>query len=470
MSREKTVVKNTLIMAIGTFLPRIINILTTPIILANVNKEQYGQLDLVTTTILSFIVPLCTLQLEQALFRFLVDAKNEREQRKTITNGYAMIFGLMFIAAIICWFVPIGMFEGDFKFLVIGYIWIEIIASTSRFVLRAFSKYKEYSFLAALVVIVNFIVLSICLLGLHTGYIGVLLALIVADVVGFIYVLCVCNIFKFFRVKELSRDYSIKMLNYALPFVPNMVSWYINQLSDRWIISIFLGPGANGIYALANKIPSIVNILYPAFNLAWTDSATRSVNDHDSGKYYNRMFKMLFCIISAGTVLLLAVSPIVFGILCQNIELVSAFNYTPTLIVATYFYCFSQFFGSIYVALKSAKNMSVTTSIAAVINIVINLGLIKIIGIQAAVLSTLAANLFLAGYRFFDLNRRYVRLKINKRLTILTIVIFAISMLLAWSGDYLLWALNLVLACGYAYFISGDIFIGMIKSFLHKRK
>lgn len=469
MSREKTLVKNTLIMALGTFLPRIINIVTTPIINGNVTIEQYGQIDLVTTTILSFIVPLCTLQIEQALFRFLVDAKNEKEKRLAITNGYIMIFGLMALVAIICWFVPINMFEGSFKLLVIGYIWIEIIATTSRFVLRAFSKYKEYSILAALVVIVNFIVLSICLLYLKTGYIGVLLALVIADIVGFIYVLCVCNIFKFFKIKYFYGEYALRMLGYALPFVPNMVSWYINQLSDRWIISIFLGAGPNGIYALANKIPSIVNILYPAFNLAWTDSATRTVNDADSGKYYNKMFRKLFCVISAGTVLLLAGSPIIFEILCRNKELYSAFNYTPTLIIATYFYCFSQFFGSIYVAVRSAKNMSVTTTIAAGINIVINLGLINIIGIQAAVLSTLAANLFLAGYRFFDLNKNYYSLKINKRLTVLTTVVMIIISLLAWSKDPVLWGLNIVLALGYAYFISGDIIVGMIRSFIKKR-
>ena len=187
MSREKTLVKNTLIMALGTFLPRIINLLTTPIITSATTDAQYGQLDLVTTTILSFIVPLCTLQIEQALFRFLVDAKSEKEQRRVITNGYVMIFGLMVIAAIICLFVPISMFEGSFKLLIIGYIWIEIIATTSRFVLRAFSKYKEYSILAALVVIVNFVVVSVCLLWLKTGYIGVLIALVAADVVGFIY-------------------------------------------------------------------------------------------------------------------------------------------------------------------------------------------------------------------------------------------------------------------------------------------
>ena len=469
MSREKTVVKNTLIMAIGTFLPRIINLLTTPIITSSTTDTQFGQLDLVTTTILSFIVPLCTLQLEQALFRFLVDAKNEKEQKSVITNGYAMIFSLMLIVGIICLFTPIDLFNGSYKFLVIGYIWIEIIATTSRFVLRAFSKYKEYSILAALVVVVNFIIVSICLLWLKTGYIGVLIALTLADVVGFIYVLFVCNIFKYFNFKYFRVKYATKMLRYALPFIPNTVSWYINQLSDRWIISIFLGAGANGVYALANKIPSIVNILYPAFNLAWTDSATRSVNDPDSSKYYNRMFKMLFCIVSAGTVLLLATSPIIFNILCRNKSLYAAFNYTPILIIATYFYCFSQFFGSIYVAKKSAKNMSITTTMAAIINIVINLILIQVIGVLAAVLSTLIANLFLAGYRFIDLNRKYCRLRINKRLTILSIVIILIISFLAYCNDPILLVLNIVLALGYAYFISGDIFITMVKSFVKKR-
>ena len=124
MSREKSLIKNTLIMAVGTFLPRIINLLTTPIITSSTTGAQYGQIDLVTSTILNFIVPLCTLQLEQALFRFLVDAKSEEEQRKTITNGYLIIFIMMILAAIICLFVPINMFEGPLKLFIIGYIWI----------------------------------------------------------------------------------------------------------------------------------------------------------------------------------------------------------------------------------------------------------------------------------------------------------------------------------------------------------
>ena len=178
---------------------------------------------------------------------------------------------------------------------------------------------------------------------------------------------------------------------------------------------------------------------------------------------------MLFCIVSAGSVLLLAVSPFLFMILNQNTSLANAYSYTPTLILAMYFYCFSQFFGSIYVAVKSAKNMAITTTISAMINIVINVVFINIIGVQAAVISTLIANLFLAGYRFIDLNRRYCRLRINKRLTILTIIVFVISMFLAWSNSLQLWIVNAVFAVIFAYFISGDVFIGMIRSFIKKK-
>ena len=113
--------------------------------------------------------------------------------------------------------------------------------------------------------------------------------------------------------------------------------------------------------------------------------------------------------------------------------------------------------------------MSITTTMAAIINIVINLILIQQIGVLAAVLSTLVANLFLAGYRFIDLNRKYCRLRINKRLTILSIIVILIISLLAYCTDPILWVLNIVLALGYAYFISGDIFITMFKSFIKKR-
>lgn len=468
MSREKSLFKNTIILAIGTFLPRIINLATTPLITKHTSGTEFGYMDFITSTILSFVVPVCTLQLEQALFRFLIDAKSEKEKKVVITSGYVLIMAIMAVIGVACWFIPVNGFAGGFKVLLIGYIWIEIICQMSRFVLRAFSMYKEYSIFAALAVIVNFAVVALCFLVLKTGYMGILIALTVADVVGVCYVLFTSKMFHYFDVRCFNSQMMVEMLKYSLPFVPNMVSWYVNLLSDKWIIIWALGSGANGIYAMANKIPSIVNILYPAFNLAWTESATRSVEDEDSNKYYSRMFKMIFCILSGGTACLLAICPYLFSFLNKNTDLNAAFYYTPTLIVATYFYCFAQFFSSIYIAIKSGKNMSVSTTIAAIINVVLNLALIKFIGVQAAVLSTLISNFALAGYRYYDINKNYYRMKVNKRLMTLTVIVLALVCALCWTNDPILWILNVVIAFGFAYFITGDIAKGLLKSILHK--
>lgn len=469
MSREKSLMKNTIILAIGTFLPRIINLATTPIITSTISTEAVGYIDVVTTIILALIVPIGTLQLEQALFRFLIDAKTDDERRRVITTGYSLIALIMIIIGLVCLFVPVTGFTGIYKLLLIGYIWIEIMSQMSRFVLRAFSMYKEYSVFAAIAVIVNFVSIFICLVVLKTGYMGVIISLALADIVGMLYVLFTSNIFKYFNLKYLNYELGKDMLRFSIPFVPNMVSWFINQLSDRWLIAIFLGNAANGVYMMANKIPSIVNILYPAFNMAWTESASRSISDDDTEKYYSKMFKMLFYVISAGTACLTAISPFLFVILCRNVNLNVALYYTPTLIIATYFYCFAQFFSSIYIAVKSGKSMSITTTVAAVINVVINLLFLNLIGVQAAVISTFVANLSLAGYRYYDINKNYYKLKVNKRIVILTGIILLINSLLSLSGNNILMVLNLVIAGSYAYFIAGDIVGGMVKSVINKK-
>lgn len=469
MSREKSLFKNTIILAIGTVLPRIINLATTPIITKNTTTAQFGYIDFITSTILSFVVPICTLQLEQALFRYLIDAKSEKEKKVVITSGFALIFLIMLILAVGCFFIPIDQFGGPYKLLLIGYIWIEIICQMSRFVLRAFSMYKEYSVFAGLTVIANFVVLVICLLVFKTGYMGVMIALTAADVVGIIYVFTTSKMLRYIDLKCFDYAMMKEMLRFSLPFVPNMVSWYVNLLSSKWIIIGFLGSGANGIYAMANKIPSIVNILYPAFNLAWTESATRSVGDEDTSSYYSRMFKMIFCVLSGGTACLLAISPFLFTFLNKNPGLNAAFYYVPTLIIATYFYCFAQFFSSIYIAIKAGKNMSISTTIAAVLNVIINIVLIKFIGVQAAVLATFISNFALVAYRYYDINKNHYRIKINKRLATLTVIVFALIVLLCWSNDTTLWILNIVISLGYAYFITGDVFMGMLKSLLNRR-
>lgn len=81
MNREKVLIKNTVIITIGKVCTQMISFFLLPIYTAILSTEEYGVVDLMNTLV-SLLLPIITLQIEQALFRFLVDNRNNLEEKK----------------------------------------------------------------------------------------------------------------------------------------------------------------------------------------------------------------------------------------------------------------------------------------------------------------------------------------------------------------------------------------------------
>jgi O-antigen/teichoic acid export membrane protein len=79
--------------------------------------------------------------------------------------------------------------------------------------------------------------------------------------------------------------------------------------------------------------------------------------------------------------------------------------------------------GSIYVALKKSKEIAKTSTYAAIINLAVNIALVRFIGLYAASISTLVAFLAMSIYRYVDV-QKYVKIKLNKGM-ILGMALFA---------------------------------------------
>ena len=62
--------KNTLILSLGTFLPKFAAFITLPILTGQLTKVEYGTYDLVTVMV-SLLLPAATLQIQAAAFRLL---------------------------------------------------------------------------------------------------------------------------------------------------------------------------------------------------------------------------------------------------------------------------------------------------------------------------------------------------------------------------------------------------------------
>ena len=84
MNRNVELVKNTLILSIGTFVPKLMTLITLPILTACLNTTEYGNYDLILS-LASLLIPVLTLQIQQAVFRHLISSKKFRDQKIYIT-------------------------------------------------------------------------------------------------------------------------------------------------------------------------------------------------------------------------------------------------------------------------------------------------------------------------------------------------------------------------------------------------
>lgn len=96
-ANNKTLIKNTGIIAIGNISTKLINFLLLPLYTSLISTEDYGTIDLLSTYT-TLILAVVSLQLYQAVFRFVaVDRDDPEKTKSTITT----IFGLSFIAAVV---------------------------------------------------------------------------------------------------------------------------------------------------------------------------------------------------------------------------------------------------------------------------------------------------------------------------------------------------------------------------------
>ena len=76
MDKNKILAKNTIILGIGQFIPKIIAMITLPILTKAFTTDEYGIYDLIIS-FSSLAIPLMTLLIQQAVFRFLINEENE---------------------------------------------------------------------------------------------------------------------------------------------------------------------------------------------------------------------------------------------------------------------------------------------------------------------------------------------------------------------------------------------------------
>ena len=447
MNQKKQLMKNTIIIAIGKLSTQIISYLLLPLYTSQLDPSEYGNYDFICTLSV-FLCPIITLLMEESMFRYLIDADSKVQRKKIITQTIIYtFFGTVLFTIIAALIMGFGTdYTPMYITAIITFVISNILIGLSNALSRGLGKIKLYSVSNFILGISTIILNIVFILALNAGAEGLLWSNTIANALTAIIILVILKLPKY--IGKINKPLMKDMIKYSIPLVPNSISWSIINMSDRIILTQMVSSAANGIYAMANKFPNIINVLYGYFYTAWKESAAKIVKEDNKNQYYNSIYHDAKRFLYAVTICLIAVMPFAFPIFI-NEAYDEAYVYIPIVMIATYYSNLSSFYGGIFSAYKDTKIMGTTTIVAAIINLVIDLLLVNSLKIYAACFSTLIANLIVYFYRKKKL-KKYLKLKELKWqgpmlfLAIVCLAYYAKYIPGVGNNPVLLWTINVI--------------------------
>lgn len=463
--RQSELVKNTVILTVGKICTQFVSFALLPLYTALLDPAEFGIVDLFNTYI-TLLLPLANWQLDLGLFRFLVDVRKDKEKQKTV---FSTVINLNFLQSFIylALFLLVQPFiHSEFKvFLAIDVV-LNIFLNTLFQFARGVGDNASYS-IGSFIAATSAVVLNVVfIVFLKWGALGMFLATMFSKVFSIMFLFVRKKIWRYYHTRGYSKILAKEILKYSFPLIPNQLSWWVVGVSDRTIISYVLTVSANGIYSIANKFSGLFITFYNIFNMSWTESVSLYIDDEDRDVFLTETINVTIELFASACIGIIAIMPFVFPLMVDN-KYADAYYQIPILMVAVLFQVVCGLYSVVYLAKKLTKESAKTAFFAAVINIAINILLIRSWGLYAASFSTLVAYMAMAIYRYFDV-KKYVRASIKPVLILRTILLLCGTLMAYYLKIRIIQALWLVIVGLYAIYFNWSFIIGIFRIIVGK--
>lgn len=468
MSREKNLAKNTIIITIGKICTQLITFFLLPLYTGILSTEEYGTVDLLNTLV-SLLLPIVTFQVEQAVFRELIEVRGKKDKESRIISSAVITVIFQCIVYLIIFALISPFINNHYKFFLATNVVANIFLSLLLQIARGFGDNKKYAFASFISALSTIIFNVLFLVVIKLGANGMLLGTMLGQIVATVYLFISLRLCKYLKIKDYKKEVIKSLWKYSLPLIPNAISWWVFNASDRVIASAFLGVDQNGILAASLKFSAVFITFYNIFNMSWTESISIAIKDDDVGDYFNRMFNIVLRLFTAMAVGMIACMPFVFPIMI-NEKFSAGYGLIPISIVGSLFNVVVGLISVIYVAEKNTKAIASTSIVSAVINIIVHLVLIKFIGLYAAVISTFVAYFVMSIYRLADASKRYFKIKVDMNFVIRSLITLIFVFVSYYINNIYLNVFVVLFAVLFAIYINRDSFDIIFKLFTKKLK
>ena len=393
----------------GNIGSKFILFLLVPLYTNYMTVEEYGTSDLVFT-VAQLLLPVVSVVIYDSVIRFGL-SKFEKDVN-VLLCGYIVLVGASIFTITITVFI--GLYDpiNEWKW----YLSIYVILSLASSIQMNYLKVKDKNILYSTISIMQTLLMA----GLNVLFLVVFKIGVKGYLISHIVAICITVILSFVfgrfgtELKTATFDHNLlkKMIVYSVPLVLNNISWWVVQSSDKMMVEWFIGTSALGIYSIASKIPSFINVMTNVFSQAWGISTVKEIESTNDRKFYSNVLKIYIFVSFGLCILLVSIIKPFMNIYVGNL-FYDAWRYVPMLLCAAVFASIAYYYGSLYGALKKTVNNMLTTVVAAIVNIIANYILLSRIGLYGAILGTLLSYIVMAHARMIDINR-YILIEFSK--------------------------------------------------------
>ena len=259
--------------------------------------------------------------------------------------------------------------------------------------------YEDYKYLTIRYIVIH--IISLCLIFASIknpdDYLKYTVIMVLTNSTGLI--LNVLYIRKYVRIVKISGAYIKRHIKpiLVLFFVSIVTKVYIS--SDITILGFMVDNESLGIYSMSSKVYLLIKALVNAAIMVVVPRVSMYINNNENGKAKHLLG-------ATKDLLFVVVIPLIVGIQYEATEIMNVICGTQyssdgmalrILCVALFFAVFACYYAhSILIPLRKEKYFAIATFISVVINVVLNILLIPIWGINAAALTTLLSELVVA--------------------------------------------------------------------------
>lgn len=411
MGKYRYLIKNVGLLTLANFATKLLQFFLVPLYTNILTTTEYGTYDLFNTTI-GVLLPILTLNIQDAVIRFALDKKYKKEAVVTIGMKYLFISNIIVALGLlinyIFGFSALGKQYAIFFFLMF------LIQSTSGIVtcyIRGTDKIADLSVSSVIASAVTIGLNIVFLVTFHWGLVGYFLANIIGPLVQSFYLAIRGQMFKKTHLTKKYEAEQKEMLGYSRPLIANALAWWVNNASDRYVVIFFCGLAANGVYSVASKIPQILNVFQTIFNQAWTLSAVKDFDPEDKSGFFANTYKAYNCLMTIVCSLIIAGDKILARILYAK-DFYVAWRYVPWLTIAIVFGALSGYLGGFFSAVKDSKVFAQSTVAGAISNVILNIIFTPIMGPMGAAIATTVCYVIVFIIRFVQ-SKKYIKLRIN---------------------------------------------------------